>query len=220
MVKLFIWDFHGTLEKGNERAVLAISNEILKQQNYSQRFKQSDCNRLYGKKWYEFFEELLPDKPHEEHLRLQAESVTYGLAHPEIIAKYIQPNDHSHEVLEAIAVHNDQILISNCNSDSLDLFINTIDIQKFFTQGVNAFAANNHSRKKGSSKKDILLGFVLKRGYRYRDIISVGDSPDDVELAHLLGGTSYLYTHPGTNHRKGHADHYITDLREVLQKLH
>jgi len=29
-MKLFSWDFHGTLEKGNERAAIALSNEALK----------------------------------------------------------------------------------------------------------------------------------------------------------------------------------------------
>jgi len=31
MAKLFVWDFHGVLEKDNEQAVIQISNDVLKE---------------------------------------------------------------------------------------------------------------------------------------------------------------------------------------------
>ncbi len=55
-MKLFVWDFHGTLEKGNEYAVLEMSNIILEKHGHKERFTELQCRELYGKKWYEFFE--------------------------------------------------------------------------------------------------------------------------------------------------------------------
>ena len=66
-MKLFVWDFHGTLEKGNELAVLEISNLILKKHDYKERFLESQCRELYGEKWFEYFEYLLPNEPKTIH---------------------------------------------------------------------------------------------------------------------------------------------------------
>ncbi len=55
-MKLFIWDFHGTLEKGNGGAVVEITNRILQDAGYEQRMDEVLDNLLAGKKWYEYFD--------------------------------------------------------------------------------------------------------------------------------------------------------------------
>lgn len=71
-MKLFVWDFHGVLEKDNEKAVIDISNQVLKRAGYKERFTDKDNERLYGVKWYQYFEDLLPGLSNEGHLSLQA----------------------------------------------------------------------------------------------------------------------------------------------------
>lgn len=39
-MKLFVWDFHGVLEKDNDLAVLDISNKVLEQSGYAERFSE------------------------------------------------------------------------------------------------------------------------------------------------------------------------------------
>lgn len=41
-MKLFVWDFHGTLEKGNENAVLEITNRILKALVYERLMSEEE----------------------------------------------------------------------------------------------------------------------------------------------------------------------------------
>src|SRR3989344_7018436 len=102
-MKLFIWDFHGTLEKGNERAVMELSNEALKRRGYAERFGAEHIHQLYGKKLYEYFAFLLPHKSTAEHLRLQQDFIAIHKEQPDIIARGIAPNDHAAAVLTAIS---------------------------------------------------------------------------------------------------------------------
>lgn len=60
MASLVVWDFHGTLERGNEYAVLETSNDVLEQWGYSERFTEEDAIRLYGLKWQAYFADIPP----------------------------------------------------------------------------------------------------------------------------------------------------------------
>jgi len=51
-MKLFVWDFHGVLEKDNEKAVVKITNIVLSQSGYSERLNIDDCHRFYGLRWF------------------------------------------------------------------------------------------------------------------------------------------------------------------------
>ncbi|MBU6389829.1 hypothetical protein KGQ71_04940, partial [Patescibacteria group bacterium] len=70
-MKLFVWDFHGVLEKGNEQAVLEVSNLILRDFGFDQQFSREEIYRLYGQRWCDYFAHLLPDTQEELHLQLQ-----------------------------------------------------------------------------------------------------------------------------------------------------
>lgn len=72
-MKLFIWDFHGVLEKDNEKAVIVISNKILEKNGFTERFSDCDINKLYGLKWYQYFKYLLPNLSTDECLKLQSD---------------------------------------------------------------------------------------------------------------------------------------------------
>ena len=215
-MKLFVWDFHGTLEKGNEIAAWEISNLALAFLGYHQRFTKSDCLLLYGKKWYEYFETLLPDEPQERHLQLQEVAFRISLEKPRIIASHIRPNDHAHAVLTAIAAAHQQIIISHTIPLSLNLFIEAVDMKHYFPEGF-VFAANAHGREVKRTKQQVLQEFLLDK--KYDDIVIIGDSPQDLNLALVNGGVTYLYAHPGKPFRDCPADYKIRDLREVLRGM-
>ena len=66
-MKLFVWDFHGTLEKDNEGAVFKISNKVLENLGYKERLTKEDNFMLYGRKWSDYFAYLLPKEPEKTH---------------------------------------------------------------------------------------------------------------------------------------------------------
>lgn len=211
-MKLFVWDFHGTLEKGNEYAVLEMSNIVLEKHGYEERFSESQCRELYGKKWYEYFEHLLPSESNSKHLELQENCFSFSIAHPEIISKYITLVDHALDVLESIKENHDQILVSNTKPASLKVFMDSVGISHFFPQG-KAFATDSHVKSK--TKHDVLKKYL--HSSRFDEVVTIGDSQGDIELGKAIGAVTFLYTHPGQEFKNCESDFKINDLREILK---
>lgn len=215
-MKLFVWDFHGVLEKDNEKAVIDISNRILSQAGHKERFTHEDVHRCYGLKIYEYFERLLPGHPQEEHLALQTAFFKFAEAHLHILAKHIKPNDHAVEVLDKITQsNNQQIVISNTRPADLLWFLNAIGIREFFDPehiiGVNAH--EKHGDKLAALKEHL-------KNTQFDQIIVIGDSESDLVMGKEVGAVTYFYKHPHRRHESTkYADHIIRDLREVLKEL-
>lgn len=217
-MKLFIWDLHGTLEQGNERAVVVMSNKILKDFGYSERFSDQDGNDLYGKRWYEYFEYLLPNVPHERHVELQAASFDYSntVEGARLIAQYISPSKHALEILEEIARHHTQIVISNTVPESLPVYLGTLQMLEYFPEG-RAFAVNQHTKEAKRTKADVARAYLAE--YPADEIIVIGDSDGDMQLAHEIGAKSYLYVHNGMKFRSNRGHVKINDLAQLRQEI-
>lgn len=215
-MKLFVWDFHGTLEKDNEGAVLEISNKVLENLGYKERLTQEDNYKLYGRKWSAYFEYLLPNESTQTHFYIQQKCIEYEGEYPEIIGKFIKPNDYAIEVLEKIAKKHKQILVSNMSDVGLDRFMKAVNMMKFFPKD-SMFATNSYKKQIKASKKEVLVNYL--KGKNFDQVITIGDTHIDVEMGKAVGATTYLYVHPGRNHPNISADYKIRDLREVLKEL-
>ena len=213
-MKLFVWDFHGVLEKGNDLAVLDITNKVLEQAGYSERLNEDSAVEYYGLKWYEYFERLLPRLSSEECEALQA--ACFKLCENNILAAHIKVNDFAIEVLGKIeASKNEMILLSNTRQPDLLWFMDVIGIKKYFPTG-KVFGVNAHERH--GEKEDALRDYL--DGKTFEKIIIIGDSVSDMDLKHVAGGITYYYSRPPLRPMsKTEADYFITDLREILKQL-
>lgn len=216
-MKLFVWDLHGTLEQGNERAVIDISNSVLERYGYTKRFSYNDNPQLYGRKWYEYFAWLFEERDHDRDLMLQDACFKLSEADPEMQCRWISPTPHAIKVLDRIGQKHQQILISNTRAETLRIFVNVLGYEKFFCPG-NAFAVDGHAERPSASKEDVLVGY-LQEAVKYEKIVIIGDSPSDMGLKRVAGGVTYLYAHPNFAFRNCEADHRIRDLRKVLDHL-
>ncbi len=216
-MKLFVWDLHGTLEQGNEKAVIELSNDILERFGYTERFDAQYAQELYGLKWYQYFERLFPEAGHDRHIELQAAcfELSNSSAGASVIASYMQPSQGALELLAAIKARHHQVLISNTTPESIPLFINALGMEEFFDE-TNSLAVNMHTREATRTKKDILAMYLNDRSYD--DYIIIGDSDSDMDLTEVAGGKGYLYTHCGLMHR-GNRGRRIHDLKELLVEL-
>lgn len=218
-MKLFVWDFHGVLEKGNDNAVLEITNLALEHNGYSRRMTYDEGILLSGLRWHEYFSFLLPQLHKEDCHKLQSTCFEISQNSPEIIAKHIQLNDYADFVLESIQhSKHQQILISNTPPKSLDVFVDIVGVGKYFPK-ISRFGVDTHTQKV-TTKKHSLLEFIKDKNYE--SIISIGDSPGDMALIDEdmpLQGIGYLYSHPDRPHRPAKCHHKINDLRLVLQEI-
>jgi phosphoglycolate phosphatase-like HAD superfamily hydrolase len=216
-VKLFVWDLHGVLERGNDHAVIDISNEVLSTFGYEQRFEYDDGRRLYGKKWYEYFAFLLPGETHDRHLQLQDACFTLSEERPDLQYRWMTPTPHVTTVLETVAARHQQIVISNTRPGTLDMFLKLLELTDYFTPG-RAFAVDQHVRDEKTTKKDVLAEYLAGRP-AFEEIVIIGDSASDMRMAEVAGGTTYLFAHPEFAFRNCPADFRIRDLREVLHRV-
>lgn len=213
-MKLYVWDLHGVLEMGNDRAAIDVSNEVLAQFGYSERFTYSDGVRLYGLRWYEYFEDLLPDAGHERHLELQDASFKLSEERPDLQYRWMTPTPNADMVLATIAEWHRQILISNTRPATLRMFLKLLSLERFFADG-DAFAVDQHVKNAAVTKKEVLADYLAAHG-EYDEIVIIGDSPGDMRLVDVAGGITYLYAHPGFPFRDCTATYRIRDLRCVI----
>src|SRR3990167_7653494 len=220
MKKLFVWDFHGTLEKDNEYAAIEISNYALEKLGFKEHFDRKHAVQLYGKKWYEYFEYLLPNEPHKTHVLLQETSFNWPEAEA-IVAKHMKPNDHVQEVLKAIKdIGHSQIVISNTSTYALPIFLRLAGIDKFF-DNTTSFAVMGHVREVKRSKADVIKEYLKSLNFKPTMVV-IGDSEKDMQIAKQFGAKGYWYRHthhPSPKARKNTKFTVINNLREVLKEV-
>jgi phosphoglycolate phosphatase-like HAD superfamily hydrolase len=217
-MKIFVWDLHGTLERGNELAVLDISNRVLEEFGYDERFNYSDAAELYGRKWREYFAWLLPNEQEARWAELQDACFKLSEMAVDLQAKRIKPTEHANEVLRAIGARHRQIILSNTRSETLRVFIHVLGIEPFFPEGT-FFAIDGHTPSAVNASKNVALANFLAGHEKPEEIVIIGDSPEDMKLADVAGGVRYLYTHPEFRPRPCEADFHISDLREILERV-
>ncbi len=207
-MRLFVWDYHGVLEKGSEFAVIEVTNAVLEQNRLPARLTLPEADDLAGQKWRDYFPFLLPNRSPEEYVRLEAECLAMVRGDPEILKRHIRPNDYAHRILDAVASRHEQIVISNTSPIGLQHFLELTGMKCFFPEG-SAFGVHAQN---GVTKREALTTYL--NGREYERIVAVGDSAHD-----LIGTVNYLYARPGKKPRQSHADYHINDLREVAREL-
>lgn len=219
-MKLFVWDFNGTLEKGTEKSVIKITNEVLKKFSYSRIMTAEECDLLWGKKWVDFFRFLLPSEPEEKLMELQQECFRLSDIQWQEFEHNIKPVPHAKDVLDAIAKKHEQIVISNIRTTNIRNFLDAAGIGAYFPDG-NAIAIDSHTypnRTKASALKEFL------EGKGFEKVVVIGDTPEDINMSSVIEdlgipAVSYLYAHPQKDFLDCDADYKIRDLREVLREV-
>lgn len=219
--RLFVWDYHGVLERGNELALMKISNHALAQEGYAPRLTLDDVRQLYGERWHVFFAHALPGEPPATHQKLVDTALRYDLAHPEIRKKHIKSTLYGHGVLTAIGHVHQQVLISNCHDITVFLTLTAMD--RYFPEGQRFSTGATRPAKTKQRLLDEYLAATAKSkpGLRYERVVFIGDRPEDLTLQQTMTPDErrILYTHPGLEPKPSAADRTIHDLRELLDEL-
>jgi phosphoglycolate phosphatase-like HAD superfamily hydrolase len=214
-MKLFVWDLNGVLEDGCDRLTIDISNEVLARYGYAHRFTYAQSHLLYGRTWSDYFAYLLPDEPPDRHRELQDACFAYSAARPDLLRRWMTPTPHVATVLHAVAAAGHaQIVISNTRQATLDLSLDLLGLAGFFAPD-RALAVDRGDGRPPVPKARLLAGFLAGRP-PFNDLVIVGDSPGDMLLSEVAGGTRFLFAHPGFEFRDCPADFRIRDLRQVL----
>ncbi len=211
-MKLIVWDFHGVLERGTEHAVYEISNLALQELGYSARFSKVFCDAHYGKKWFRYFKELMPDLPLEKCYELQQFCIDFSDENPEITERHIQPHPHAQQILKTISERgHKQILISNAHHDFLMHYLILLGLDRSFDQ----IFSNGNPLAKKTEKVDVLETYLQQADEEYKEIIAIDDLPDNLSFKKIPRVKFCLYRH-APPFPECSADHFTHDLQEVV----
>ena len=212
MGNLFIWDFHGVLEKDNEYAVQEVVNRVLSEFNMQRKATVEECLMLYGKKWADYYKFFAPDADEDTIHKMVEKSIEIGVGE-KIAAKYIKPNDFAHEVLKQISEKgHTNLIMSNSSDAALDIFLEDVGLQNAFHF---KFGADNHRNEYGENTKVKILKNFLK-DKSFDKIILIDDMEEAIEMGSRFNAVTFRFSR---NPVKSKAHFVIDDLREVLKEL-
>jgi len=219
-MKLFIWDFHGTLEKGNVKALHIILNRVAEEHKLDRRITFEKTVQWYGLSWIDYFLYLKPGASIEECEAMKQRAFTIQ-EEGHIIEQYIKPTDYAQDVLSKIAAAGHRnIIMSNSQKDQIQWFAQLVGLKKHITEyiGLDSHSEQREHTEIKKLKAGALLQFV--HSGVYDRIIKIGDRQSDIEAGVAIGAVTYLYRNEFNANEKMtvRADFEITDLREVLKE--
>lgn len=213
MGKLFIWDFHGVLEKDNEFAVQEVVNKVLPEFDIKRKATIEECRDLYGKKWADYYRFYAQDADEETIYRMVERAVAISVG-GKIASKHIKQTEHASYVLEQIAQKgHTNLIMSNSSSDALDYFLEAVNLQDSFH---HKFGADNHRKDYRKNTKSTFLKKFLKEN-SFDKIIVIDDREEGIEMGLSFNAVTYLFSRNQKTNTKAHK--VIDDLREVLKEI-
>jgi len=213
MVSLYVFDFHGTLAKGNECAVVESTNLSLEEHGRKERLTLEDTYRWQGKPWADYFIGLCPGVSEKEIASMVSCAKRLGY---KIFPKHTSPMEHVVEVLQEIKRRGDiSIVISNTTPDALDKYLQHIGIINLVNDRIGI---TNEVEKTGrldvAKDKGRKLAEYIK-DKNFDGVTVIGDTEDDVRAGKMVNATTFYFNQDGK--KIDLADYSISDLRKVLE---
>ncbi len=219
---LFVWDFHGVLEKGNDYAVQKLCNLTLQSFNKDRKISIQEVRDWYGLSWFDYFKLATP----EGNIELWKDMVkkVHSLQQKgwDIIKEHIKVRYFAKEVLAEIKNKGHcNILLSNTHPNHLQSFTDLIGIIEYFDDLIGVDKDNNSQTGKDfiNVKSKALSDYLV--GKKYSKIIVIGDSDVDIQAGKDNKAITYLFMDPNFNKQPIgiNSNYVISDLRKVLQEL-
>ncbi|QQG42934.1 MAG: HAD family hydrolase [Candidatus Giovannonibacteria bacterium] len=215
---LFIWDFHGVLEKDNEYAVQRICRQVVKEFGFNTKVYLEDVRRWYGLKWIEYFFNLTEEQDRRKLRKMvkRAREVSQKIVH-----KYLKPMNHADYVLSQIKKSGGvNVIVSNARQDRIEDFVKIVGLQKYLYKVIGI---DGHTRFKFSTPMEKANAISrLSAGKNYARKIIIGDSESDILAGKMVGAKTYLFVKKMNSKKVSDikADKTIDDLRKILPEIH
>jgi len=218
---LFIWDFHGTLEKDNVKAVQEIVNKTFKTFGKAREISLEKTIELYGLSWIDYFRSAYPEGTLEQWIQMKDKAIAIQKQEG-IVQKYIKPMNFAAKVLGTIKVKRHiNIILSNTAPDSLRFFTKLVELDVFFDDYLSLDAHDSPridtdiQKMKANSLKEYL------KDKSFSKLIKIGDRESDIEAGQAVGAITYFFRNEFNKNFKLNIkpDYEITDLRDILREL-
>lgn len=218
---LFVWDFHGTLEKGNVKAVQELINRVMPMFGVDRSISLEKAIELYGLSWIDYCQAVYPEGNLELYQKMKKELQDLQWRE-HIVEKHIASTDHASEVLRTIKEKGHRnIILSNTSARAIQHFVQLVGLDRYID---NYIALDSHDAPRQQldvkqEKATRLADYIA--GKQFKKIIKIGDRESDISAGQTVGATTYFFRN---EFNKGHIlsiqpDYETNDLRDILREL-
>lgn len=219
-MKVFAWDFHGTLEQGVEVGFWHILKQIALRRKIAENFTLSEVRKLYGTSIGSYLKHFFPEANDNEIKQMMAEVVeiqTHGH-----LKKYVTAAPGSIEILTKVrkAGHKN-IVLSNSHPEHINPLIKIVRLEHLIEE---VYAIDRHYTHKKidpvREKTKVLKKLIKINKLKNGDLITIGDRATDIEAGIAAGATTYQFLRKGFPVDKTGADYKIYDFAEISREIY
>ena len=217
--KVFVWDFHGTLEEGVEIGFFEILKKLAKGNKAGRKITLSAVREKYGITVADYLRYFFPEANTSQIKKMMGEVAK--IQNQNHLKKYVRPAPGAIEVLSKIKEAGyENVVVSNSHPKHIEFLIDIVGMKNLID---HVFAVDRHySPKKQDPVKEkvkIFEAIIKRRKLKSRQLIAIGDKATDVNAGILAGATTYHYLPKKFPIDKTNADFKIHNLREILREI-
>lgn len=217
--KLFVWDFHGTLEEGVEVGFFEILKQLAKEYETSVKITLSEVRKKYGVSVADYLRYFFPEC-NTPQIKAMMKKVA-EVQNQKHLKKYVKPALGAIEILTKIkAAGFENIILSNSHPKHIEPLIGIVGMKNLISR-VYAIDRHYSHRKQDpiEEKAKILRKIIKERKLKKDQLIAIGDKASDINAGIWAGAKTYQYLRKGFPVDKTRADFKIYDLREILREI-
>lgn len=218
-MKLFAWDFHGTLEQGTEVGFAHLLSDLAESIDYPIKVELEEVRKLYGISILDYLKHYFPKLSNEELVSVRRKLKT--LQNSQQFSKYIKPAPYAGIVLSKIKKAGYQnIIVSTSAQRHVVRFLKVVKLHKYFDE---VFGIDRHSLDGefniAEEKSKAIKAYAEKFNIDKPHITVIGDREGDINAGIMIEAKTYQYINPDFPKIKTNADYKIRDLRKILQEI-
>ena len=218
---LFVWDFHGTLERDNVKAVQELVNKVLSHFKIEREISLAKTVRLYGLSWVDYFKFMYPAGNLTLWQNMKEKAEYYQLKE-RVVEKYIKPALNAKFVLSKIKkTGHRNIILTNTNPVWIRRFVKIVKLQKYIDHyiGLDLHSISRRGQDISRVKFEALKKYINKN--KFDKIVKIGDRESDIKAGKLIGAQTYYFKNKFNKNIKIRIkpDYIISDLRKVLKEI-
>lgn len=218
-MKIFAWDFHGTLEQGVEVGFWHILKKLAREWRIKENFELMEVRRLYGTSIADYLRHFFPRCSDEIIKQMMARLVE--LQDEGHLNTYVKAEPGAIEVLVKIkkAGHKN-IVVSNSRPGHIVPLIEIVGLKDLIDK---VYAIDRHFTTKMidpvAEKTKILKKIAEKNRLKNGGLIVIGDRASDINAGLAAGALTYQFLRRSFPIDKTQAHYKIYDLAEILREI-
>jgi len=136
---------------------------------------------------------------------------------------HVRTRNGARQLLEWLSERNVKcVILSNHTTEGIEAQLNRLSIRSFFS---TILANDKYTAMKGQNKLEKLAQFLKKSSYNKKDVLIIGDSPEETSVGKKLGIHSvaitggYVSTRRLREAKPDYLIHKLTDMIDIVKKL-